>query len=98
MIGLLQYFGNKRSTRGYVALNGGGFVLIQTFRIGVTEFEEDEWEWGLAPEVGVIIPFTTGAWLVANGRYQWSPTSETLSNIEADLTYYQFNIGFMWEQ
>lgn len=98
MIGLLQYVGDKRGTRGYVALNGGGYVLIKTFRMGVTEFEEDEWEWGVAPEVGVVVPFTTGAWLVVNGRYQWSPTSETVANTEADLTYYQINIGFMWEQ
>jgi len=98
MIGVLQYFGDKRSTRPYVAVNGGGFVLIQTFRIGVTEIEVDDWEWGIAPEVGVIIPIRTGAWFVVNGRYQWSPTSEDLSENEVDLTYYQINIGFMWEQ
>lgn len=98
MIGILQYFGNKRSTRPYIALNGGGFVLIKTFRIGVTEIEEDEWEWGLAPEVGVVIPITTGAWFVVNGRYQWSPTSENIAQTEVDLTYYQINVGFMWEQ
>jgi hypothetical protein len=98
MIGVLQYFGGKRSTRPYVALNGGGFVLIQTFRIGVAEIEQDDWEWGVAPEVGVIIPIHTGAWFVVNGRYQWSPTSESLTEKEVDLTYYQINIGFMWEQ
>lgn len=98
MIGVLHYFGGKRSTRPYIAVNGGGFVLIQTFRIGVTEIEVDDWEWGVAPEVGVIIPIRTGAWFVVNGRYQYSPTSESLTEHEVDLTYYQINIGFMWEQ
>ncbi len=98
MIGLHQYFGRPRKTRMHVGLNGGGFVLIQTFRIGISEFEQDEWEWGLAPEVGVTIPFTTGAWFEVQGRYQWSPTPEDMRNNEVDLTYFQLNVGFVWEQ
>lgn len=98
MIGIQQHFGNKRGTRAYVAVNGGGFVLIQTFRIGITEVEQDEWEWALAPEVGFVIPVQTGAWFVVNGRYQWSPTPENMANDEVDLTYYQINVGIMWEQ
>jgi len=98
MLGFYQYFGNRRSTRFYLGINGGGYVLVQSFRIGVTEFEEDSWEWGAAPEAGVVIPFTTGAWFVVNGRYQWSQSAETLAGTPFSLEYYQVNVGFMWEQ
>jgi len=98
MFGLHQYIGNWRKSRVHVGINGGGFLLIQTFRIGVTEFEEDTWEWGVAPEAGVVVPIRTGAWFAINARYQWSPTTQTLLGNEIELTYYQINIGFMWEQ
>jgi hypothetical protein len=98
MVGVHQYFGNRRSTRAYVGLNGGGYLLIQTFRLGVTEIEEDTWEWGVSPEAGVVFPLQTGAWFVVNAHYHWSPTPETLAGNDVSLTYYQVNVGFMWEQ
>lgn len=98
MLGVHQYFGKPRNTRLHVGLNAGGFILIQTVRIGVAEFEEDTWEWGLAPEAGVAIPIHVGAWMVVNTRYQWSPTSENLLGGDLALTYFQVNVGFMWEQ
>lgn len=98
MIGLHQYIGNWRRSRIHFGINGGGFLLVQTFRIGITEFEEDSWEWGVAPEAGVVVPIRTGAWFAVNARYQWSPTPQTLMGNEIELTYYQINIGFMWEQ
>ncbi len=98
MVGLYQYFGHKRSTRVYLGVNGGGYLLIQSFRIGVTEFEEDSWEWGVAPEAGVVIPLQTGLWFVTNARYNWSPMPESLAGNDFTLSYYQLNVGFMWEQ
>ena len=98
MFGLHQYIGNWRRSRVHFGVNAGGFLLIQTFRIGVTEFEEDSWEWGVAPEAGVVVPIRTGAWFAINARYQWSPTTQTLLGNEIELTYYQINIGIMWEQ
>jgi hypothetical protein len=98
MVGLHQYFGSRRSTRVHVGVNGGGYVLVQTFRIGVAEFEEDTWEWGLAPEAGVTVPIQTAAWFEVNARYQWSPTPSSLTGNDVDLTYFQINVGFMWEQ
>lgn len=98
MFGLYQYFGNRRSIRPYIGVNGGGFLYIQSFRIGITEIEEDTWEWGVAPEAGFVFPFQTGAWFVVNGRYNWSPSVETLAGNNVALTYYQLNLGFMWEQ
>ena len=98
MLGLHQYIGNWRKSRIHFGINGGGFLLVQTFRIGVTEFEEDSWEWGVAPEAGIVLPIRTGAWFAVNARYQWSASTQTLLGNDVELTYYQINIGFMWEQ
>jgi hypothetical protein len=98
MIGVHKYLGKPRKTRLHAGVNAGGFLFVQTVRIGVTEIEEDTWEWGVAPEVGAAIPIQTGLWLEINGRYNWSPTPETLLGTDTELTYFQLNIGFMWEQ
>ena len=98
MMGLHQYFGRPRSARMHVGLNAGGYLLVQTFRIGITEIEKDSWEWGVAPEVGVALPLTTGAWFEVNGRYQWSMSPDDIAGRPYDMEYFQLNVGFMWEQ
>ncbi len=98
MMGLHQYFGNERGTRLHFGVNAGGYLFIQSFRIGVTEFEEDAWEWGIAPEVGVTIEMRTALWFEVNARYHWSPTPQGLLGNDIELTYGQLNVGFMWEQ
>jgi len=98
MLGFHRYFGERGGTRPYVGLNGGGFVLIQTLRLGTAEIEEDSWEWGLTPEAGVVVPMQYGAAFIANARYQWSPTPQTLAGTDADLTYWAIHLGFVWEQ
>jgi hypothetical protein len=98
MLNLHAYFGNEGGTRPYIGINGGGFILIQTLRVGLAEFEEDTWEWGLAPEAGLIIPLQSGAGLIINGRYNWALTGEDLNGEDRTLTYWGVRVGFIWEQ
>jgi hypothetical protein len=98
MLGLHRYFGSEGGRRPYIGINGGGFVVIQTLRVGVLEVEEDSWEWGVMPEAGFIFPLQSGAALVANARYSWALTGENLLGEESLLTYWGVRIGFVWEQ
>lgn len=98
MMGLHRYFGNEGGRRPYIGINAGGFVVIQTLRIGVAEIEEDSWEWGIMPEAGFIFPLESGAALVANARYSMGLTGENLRGDESLLTYWGVRIGFVWEQ
>ncbi|HEU4366202.1 MAG TPA: hypothetical protein VFT13_12145 [Candidatus Krumholzibacteria bacterium] len=98
MVGLHRYFGERRQPRPYVGLNAGAFVIIRTFEIGVYSAEEDAWDWGIAPEAGIVIPTQSGAGVIINARYNWSFTSQDLSGADEDLTYWGINVGFVWEQ
>jgi hypothetical protein len=98
MLGVHRYFGAEEGTRPYIGLNAGGFVFIQTIRVGVVELEEDTWEWGLTPEAGVVVPISYGSAFIVNGRYHWSPTPEGLAGGDRDLTYWGIHVGFAWEQ
>lgn len=98
MLGLHRYFGNEGGLRPYIGINGGGFVLIRTVRIGLAEVEEDTWEWGIMPEVGFVKPLQRGAGLIVNARYSMALTGEDLAGNDEQLTYWGVRIGFVWEQ
>jgi hypothetical protein len=98
MLGLHRYFGAAGGTQPYIGINGGGFILIQTLRIGLAEIEEDSWEWGAMPEAGLIIPIQSGSAFVVNARYNWALTGEDLDGEDAVLTYWGLRVGFVWEQ
>jgi hypothetical protein len=98
MLGLHKYFGATGGTRPYIGLSAGGFVLIQTLRIGLSQVETDTWEWGGAPEVGVIVPLDRGSAFILNGRYNIAFTGEDLAGNDSRLSYMSFHAGFCWEQ
>jgi hypothetical protein len=98
MVGLHRYLGSEGGTRPYLGINAGGFVLIQTIRVGLAEFEEDSWEWGVMPEVGFVVPVERGAAFIANLRYSWALTGEDLEGGDRHLTYWGVRVGFAWEQ
>ncbi|MDH4036745.1 MAG: hypothetical protein OEX18_05205 [Candidatus Krumholzibacteria bacterium] len=98
MVNVHRYFGERRGTQLYMGLNAGGFIVLQKFALGVWAVKDDTWDWGLAPEVGVIFPMQSGAGFMINARYNWSPTAQDLTGNDVDLTYWGINIGFVWEQ
>ena len=98
MLSLHRYFGATGATQPYIGVAAGGFVLIQTLRVGLSEIEDDTWEWGGAPEVGIIMPLDRGSAFVVNGRYNIAFTGQDLAGSDATLTYWSFHAGFCWEQ
>jgi hypothetical protein len=98
MLGLHRYFGADGGTRPYIGISGGGFVVIQTLRIGLAEIEEDSWEWGVMPEVGFLMPLESGAGLIVNARYSMALTGENLRGDESFLTYWGVRVGLVWDQ
>jgi hypothetical protein len=98
MLGVHRYFGEEGGARPYVGINAGGFILIQTLRVGLAEWEDDTWEWGLMPEAGLVMPLQSGAALIVNARYNWALTGEDLNGEDRELTYWGIRVGFAWEQ
>ena len=97
MLGLHRYFGEAGGRQPYIGINAGGFVLIQTIRVGLSEIEDDTWEWGAAPEAGFIFPIDRGSAFIINARYNIAFTGEDLSAEDSKLTYWGFHAGFCWE-
>ena len=98
MLNVHRYFGQEGSARPYAGLNAGGFIVTQRLDIGLSSLQRDGWEWGLAPEVGVIIPLNYTTKFMINGKYNYAFTGESIANNDFKLAYWGLNAGFVWDQ
>ncbi len=92
------YIGKRGNIQPYIGLNLGGYYMYQKFSIGVSTIEEDSWEWGVAPEIGVIIPINREVGVIVNGKYNYAFTGESILGGDINHSYMGFNIGFVWRQ
>ena len=98
MLNVHRYFGKEGAAKPYVGLNAGGFIVVQRFDIGLTSLQKDHWEWGIAPDVGVVIPLTERTKLLINGKYNYASTGEGITGNDFKVAYFGLNAGFVWEQ
>ncbi|MGH9259853.1 MAG: hypothetical protein ACRD08_08155, partial [Acidimicrobiales bacterium] len=67
------YFGETRAPRMYVGVNAGAYYVHQVLDIGLSSLTTDNWHFGVAPEVGFMIPKRGrfGAVSIINVRYHY---------------------------
>lgn len=92
MVGFQYYLGQEGAARPYVGLSGPGYYMIQRLDIGVFSFEDDGWNWGLAPEIGFLVPLQSEATLLLNIRYNYAFEGYD----RGPFSYIGFNVGFAW--
>ena len=98
MANVHYYFGKKRGIRPYVGLNAGGFYMLQRFDIGVVSLQKDRWEWGIAPEAGVIIPIERNLAIMISGKYNYAFTGKSPLDTDIKHSYVGLVIGFVWQE
>ncbi len=98
MLNVHRYFGREGSARPYAGLNAGGFIVTQRFDLGFASLQRDSWEWGVAPEVGVVIPLNYTTKFMINGKFNYAFTGEAIAGNDFKLAYWGLNAGFVWEQ
>jgi len=91
-----RYFGQEGGIRPYLGLGGGGFLMVQRLDIGVLSLQNEPWEWGIAPEVGFVVPLQSGAMILVNGKYNYAFTGQSIGNTDINHSYWGLNIGFAW--
>ena len=98
MVNASYYFGKKGGIRPYVGMNLGGFVFIDTFDIGAFRIEETRGDWGMAPEVGVVIPVQYDMGMVFSLRYNYAFTGESALGKDIHNSFTTLNVGFVFLQ
>jgi len=72
--------------------------MAQRFAIGIHSFQQDEWQWGIAPEIGFLVPLSRGSTLIVNGKYNYAFTGESPVGADINHEYWTIGIGFAWSQ
>ena len=88
------YLGNKRSSiRPYLGINVGTYYIIQRLEVGVFMREADNWHFGLAPVIGVLIP-TDYIFVQLSARYNQAFEAEkSISDEPWEFSYVTINLG-----
>jgi hypothetical protein len=98
MLSLHRYLGQEGKARPYAGLNLGGFIVSQRFDLGLSFLKNDEWEWGFALELGVVIPLPEARYVILNGKFNGAFTGESIAGTSFHLQYFSLNVGFAWAQ
>ena len=97
MANIHYYYGKRRNFRLFAGLNTGMYYIVQRLDLGVWRLESSNWHFGLAPEVGFLIPFGGGdSQLIVTGRYNYAFDAGTSLGGKEDnyYSYWGINIGF----
>ena len=93
-----RYFTQKGRALPYVGLNAGGYIMLQRLAIGLTSIQNDRWDWGIAPEAGLVMQLQRGAVFVINGKYNYAFTGESVGGADINHQWWGLNMGFAWRQ
>jgi hypothetical protein len=88
------YMGNKRSSvRPYFGVAIGTYYIIQRLQIGIYQVEKDNWHFGLAPEVGILVP-TDYIYLQFSVKYNYAfAVDNSIPKEPIDISYVSINLG-----
>lgn len=102
MLNAHYYLGEKGKYRPYIGLCAGGYYVDQEIQIGIADLINDSWEWGVAPELGVIIPVERDFGIIIAGKYNFLFTEESVfegTQLQKDITngYWGIQVGVAWQ-
>ena len=87
------YFGSRGGIRPYVGVNAGTYYVERRVDIGVVGIVEDNWHFGWAPEVGLVVPLgRPEIALLTTIRYNWAFSAGGTG----DQKFWGFNIGIAY--
>ena len=90
------YLGPDDGFQLYVGGGAGIYYIIQRFEIGVYAAEENNFHFGLAPEVGFMFPLgSSKGTLSARFNYAFA-SGESVSGESIDYSYIAILAGFAW--
>ena len=102
MLNAHYYMGERGKYRPYIGLCAGGYYVSQEFQIGIADVTTDSWEWGIAPELGVVIPVDRTWGILIAGKYNFLFTKETVfsgTQLEKEIQngYWGIQVGVAWQ-
>ena len=82
------YLGQRGGPRTYVGLGAGSYWIRNRLALGQTSVTIDKWHFGLAPEVGVVVPTQGYSDTYLSVKYNYAVKSG-----EMKRSYWTFGVG-----
>lgn len=83
---------DKYGPRVYMGGGLGAYKIVQRTNVGVWTQEDNNWHFGLAPEVGVLLPISMDTQVNISFKYHYAfKAKDTI-----DQTWFGLNVGFAW--
>lgn len=86
------YAGAVGRVRPYAGLNAGVYFIERRVEVGLIAIDDDNWHFGLAPEIGVTFPLGWRARGLFNARFNWAASAGG----SGDITYWNLGFGIAW--
>lgn len=99
MVNAHYYFGDKRSFRGFLGVNVGTYAINQRFDIGIWTINNDNWHFGVAPEIGILIPAGRQMAVTLSVKYNYALSAgAALDGSDSnDHSYLGINLGLAFD-
>lgn len=94
MLGINYHAGKDTGTQVFFGLNAGVFAVEEKIDIGIFSVDQFAWHFGLAPEIGVILPMGYNLSLTASVKYSYAFNAGTpLAGQSSNQSYLSLSIG-----
>jgi hypothetical protein len=80
-----------RDNQFFVGLGGGLYYEERRFDIGIFSFDEEQWHWGVAPEIGISHEIDYDVRAILALRYNYG-----LEASDSTLLYWTRKVGIAW--
>jgi len=92
LVTVYKYWGDNDEISYYVGGGIGAYSIEKKTSMGLWAIVDDNWHFGLAPEVGVIFPLGTHAGFILSAKYNNAFKTDDSIN----YGYFGINAGFAW--
>ena len=85
------YFKGSSSIQPYIGLGAGAYYIKRKFDLGLLSYEEGAWQFGFAPEAGLLFPMDSGFEFLLKLRYHYALESGD----NKAVSYFGISLGFV---
>jgi hypothetical protein len=86
-------FGEDGDIQPYAGVGAGAYWIGQRTLMGLTETKYSTWNFGIAPEIGVLFPVNLNSNFYVNLKYNYGINGS--SDVD-NYSFLTFNVGFLW--
>ena len=91
------YLGTEQGFRLYLGMNAGAYFIAQQVETGNTQYDKSNWQFGVVPEAGFLIPLGWFANIHLNARYNYAfKSGESISGNPMAQSYWSAGIGLAY--